>query len=270
MQTTVQLNEASREGREGIFELYRGCKHCCVFTSFPTQEVQHMIMSPTFPTLLHRRLWRARCGGRVSSMLSRTVQDVIVVRADPVLVDKDITRTSQPLPLRHLVLFGFFSLAASSCFAFGIDSDERVSDDVVEKIVRGNCRVPPAGYPPSTVSLIINQCMASSRPLVLLCTHSCRTHIFLTHFLCMAYRRLKVFAAHMSYLSISPFPCTCFIRFPCCSLTVTSRPPSRPWRLHLPCRVVPDPKKRVYEPKEFDKIASADGDTTPHKRSELR
>ena len=118
------------------------------------------------------------------------------------------------------------------------------------------------------------------------CTHTpCRTHIFLTHFPCVAYRRRvhawrKVFAVRMSYLSISPSPFSCFIRLPCCSLTVISRPPS-----HLPCRTVPDPKSAGlahfrtsggefgyladpthstgYEPKEFDKITSADGDTTP-------
>ena len=66
------------------------------------------------------------------------------------------------------------------------------------------------------------------------CTHTpCRTHIFLTHFLCVAYRHrahawLKVFAVRMSHLSISPSPFSCFIRRPCCSLTATSRPLSRP------------------------------------------
>ena len=59
-----------------------------------------------------------------------------------------------------------------------------------------------------------------------------RTHIFLTQFLCVTYRhrvyaRLKVFAVRMSYLSISPSPFSCFTLHPCCSLTVTSRPPSR-------------------------------------------
>ena len=84
------------------------------------------------------------------------------------------------------------------------------------------------------------------------CTHTpCRTHIFLTHFPCVAYIHrvhawLKVFAVRMSYLSISPSPFSCFIRLPCCSLTVTWRPPSRPWRLHLPCRTVPDPKAQVW------------------------
>ena len=61
----------------------------------------------------------------------------------------------------------------------------------------------------------------------------CRTHIFLTHIPCVAYRRRvhawrKVFAVRMSYLSISPSPFSCFIRLPCCSPTVISRPPSRP------------------------------------------
>ena len=79
-------------------------------------------------------------------------------------------------------------------------------------------------------------------------THTpCRTHIFLTQFPCVAYRHrvhawLKVFAARMSYLSISPSPCSCFIRHLCCSRTVTSTPRSR---LHLPCRTVPDPQARV-------------------------
>ena len=118
------------------------------------------------------------------------------------------------------------------------------------------------------------------------CAHiPCRTHIFLT-FPRVAYRHrahawLKVFAVRMSYLSISPSPLTCFIRRLCCSRTVTSTPRSR---LHLPCRTVPDPKARVKRtsaraarssatladsthfagngPKEFDKITSADGDTT--------
>ena len=49
------------------------------------------------------------------------------------------------------------------------------------------------------------------------CTHtSCRTHIFLTHFPCVAYRHrlhawLKVFAVRMSYLSISLSPFSCFM-----------------------------------------------------------
>ena len=109
------------------------------------------------------------------------------------------------------------------------------------------------------------------------CIHTrCRTHIFLTHFPCawctdIAYAWLKVFAVRMSYLSISPSPFSCFIRFLCCSRTVTSTPRSR---LHFACRTVPDSKARVkrtsgYEPKEFDKFTSVDGDTTLVK-SELR
>ena len=80
------------------------------------------------------------------------------------------------------------------------------------------------------------------------CTHTpCRTHNFLTHFPCVAYRHrahawLKVFAVRMSYLSISPSPFSCFIRRLCCSRTVTSRPHSC---LHSLCRTVPDPKARV-------------------------
>ena len=75
----------------------------------------------------------------------------------------------------------------------------------------------------------------------------CRTHIFLTQFLCVTYRHcvhrwLKVFAVRMLYLSISPSPFSCFIRLLCCSRTVTLTPRSR---LHLPCRTVPDPNARV-------------------------
>ena len=77
-------------------------------------------------------------------------------------------------------------------------------------------------------------------------THTpCRTHIFLTHFLCVAYRHrvwLKVFAVRMSYLPISPSPFPCFIHSLCCSRKVTSTLRSC---LHLPCRTVPDPKARV-------------------------
>ena len=108
---------------------------------------------------------------------------------------------------------------------------------------------------------------------------------FSLHFFpCVTYRHehawLKVFAVRMSFLSISPFPLSCFIRHPCCSRTVTSTPRSR---LHLPCRTVPIRKHgssalpherrgvwlpdrshavHRFEPKEFDKITSADGDTT--------
>ena len=48
-------------------------------------------------------------------------------------------------------------------------------------------------------------------------THTpCRTHIFLTHFPCVAYRHRvhawpKVFAVRMSHLAISPSPFSCFI-----------------------------------------------------------
>ena len=49
------------------------------------------------------------------------------------------------------------------------------------------------------------------------CVHTlpCRTHIFLTHFPCVASRHrvhawLKVFAVRMSHLSISPSPFSCF------------------------------------------------------------
>ena len=79
------------------------------------------------------------------------------------------------------------------------------------------------------------------------CTHTpCRTHIFLTHFPCVAPRHrahawLKAFAVrHISpshplhsHVSSASF---------CCSRTVTSRPHSC---LHSLCRTVPDPKARV-------------------------
>ena len=78
------------------------------------------------------------------------------------------------------------------------------------------------------------------------CTHTpSRTHIFFALLPCVTYRHEhawhKVFAVRMSYLSISPSPFSCFTRR-CCSRTVTSTPRSR---LHLPCRIVPDPKARV-------------------------
>ena len=97
--------------------------------------------------------------------------------------------------------------------------------------------------------------------------------MFLTRFPCVAYRHrahawLKVFAVRMSYLSISPSPFSCFIRRLCCFRAVTSTLLSC---LHFPCRTVPDPKAHFadpthstgYEPKEFEKITSGDGDTTP-------
>ena len=123
-----------------------------------------------------------------------------------------------------------------------------------------------------------------------MCTHTpCRTHNFLTKFLCLTYRhehaRLKVFAVRMSNFSISPSPFSRFIRLPCCSRTVTSRPPSRLQRPRLPCRTVPRPESAGQahfrtsaeefghladpthstgcEPKECNDITSADGDTTP-------
>ena len=69
-------------------------------------------------------------------------------------------------------------------------------------------------------------------------THTpCRTHIFLTHFPCVAKG-----VCSAPHLSISPSPLSCFIRLFCCSRTVTSRPHSC---LHSLCRTVPDPKARV-------------------------
>ena len=75
----------------------------------------------------------------------------------------------------------------------------------------------------------------------------CRTHIFLTHCLCVAYRHrahawLKVFAVRMSRLPVSRSPFSCFIRRPCRFRTATSTSRSC---LHLPCPIVPDPKARV-------------------------
>ena len=54
----------------------------------------------------------------------------------------------------------------------------------------------------------------------------------------------KVCCMRMWLISISPSPFSCFTLHPCSSLTVTSRPLSRLWRPRLPCRTVPDPKKR--------------------------
>ena len=82
-------------------------------------------------------------------------------------------------------------------------------------------------------------------------THSVsHAHFFLIQFLCVTYRPrahvwLRAFAVRTSHLSISPSPLSCFIRLPCCSLAVTSRPPSRLRRPRLPCRTVPDPKAQV-------------------------
>ena len=93
----------------------------------------------------------------------------------------------------------------------------------------------------------------------------------------MAYTHGARCLQRMSYLPISPSPFSCFIRRLCCSRTVTSTLRSC---LHLPCRTFPTSKARVtsaaesdyladpthstgYEPKEFDKITSDDGDTTP-------
>ena len=118
-------------------------------------------------------------------------------------------------------------------------------------------------------------------------THCVARTFFLTHSPCVAFRRhehvwLKVVAGRMSYLSISPSPLSCFIRRPCCSRTVTSRPlfrdfdvldflaelhPERAGQAHerrggvwLPGRPT---HSTGYEPKEFDKITSVDGHTTP-------
>ena len=126
--------------------------------------------------------------------------------------------------------------------------------------------------------------------MVCFCTHTpCRTHIFLTHFPCVAYRCrvhawLKVFTVRMSYLSISPSPCSCFIRFlavprrllrdhppdfdVCTSLPSCSRSESA-GQAHFRTGggefgYLADPTYSTgYEPKELDKITSADGDTTP-------
>ena len=82
----------------------------------------------------------------------------------------------------------------------------------------------------------------------------------------------------MSLFSISPSPVLCFTR-PCCSCTVTSRPPSRPHVLAaLTCpksaghahlrtsamefgHLAKSALNTGYEPKKFDKITSVDSDT---------
>ena len=80
------------------------------------------------------------------------------------------------------------------------------------------------------------------------CTHTpCRTHIFFAHFPCATYRHrvqawLNIFTVHISYISISPSPFSCFIHRPCCSRTVTSTPR---FRLHRLRRALPEPKARV-------------------------
>ena len=113
-------------------------------------------------------------------------------------------------------------------------------------------------------------------------THTpCRTHIFFALFPCVTYRHehawLKVFAVRMSYLSISPSPFSCFTRHLCSSRTVTSTPRSvctflaeqRTGQAHFRSSgeefgYLADPTHSTgYEPKEFDIITSADGDTTP-------
>ena len=119
------------------------------------------------------------------------------------------------------------------------------------------------------------------------CSHTpCRTHIFLTHFPCVAYRQrahawLKVFAS-APYLSISPSPLSCSIRllllFPhghfettflsAQSLPNCSRSESA-GQAHFRTSggefgyLADATHFTGYEPKEFDKISSADGDTTP-------
>ena len=114
----------------------------------------------------------------------------------------------------------------------------------------------------------------------------CRTHIFRHIFFERRTHRvrtwLKVCAVRMSLsLSISLSPLSCFILRLCCSRTVISRPPSFLLRPRLPCRTSPDLKAKVKrtsargpgklatwpiqrtQPKEFDNITSADGDSTP-------
>ena len=53
-----------------------------------------------------------------------------------------------------------------------------------------------------------------------------------------------VYSAHVISLHLT-LSMLMFHPLSCCSLTVTSRPPSRLSRLHFPCRAVPDPKARV-------------------------
>ena len=123
------------------------------------------------------------------------------------------------------------------------------------------------------------------------CAHTpCRTRTLLTHFPCVAHRHrahawLKVFAVRMSYLSISPSPFSGFMapsllfpndHFETTLPTLTSAPSlpncSRSESAGLAhfrtsggeSGYLADPTHSTgYEPKEFDKITSAVGDTTP-------
>ena len=118
-------------------------------------------------------------------------------------------------------------------------------------------------------------------------THApCRTHIFLTQFLCVTYRHrvhawLKVCAVRMSYLSISPslfmchppsllFPHGHFeTTFPSAPSSSNCTRPESAGQAHFRTNAeefgyLADPGHSTgYEPKEFDKVTSVDGDTTP-------
>ena len=117
-------------------------------------------------------------------------------------------------------------------------------------------------------------------------THTpCRTHIFFAHFPCVTYRHrahawLKVFAVCMSYLSalsilmfhpssmLSPhghFDTT----FPSAPSSSSFTRPRSAGQAHVRTSArefgyLADPTHSTgYEPKEFDKTTSVDGDTTP-------
>ena len=82
----------------------------------------------------------------------------------------------------------------------------------------------------------------------------------------------RVCCIRMSLISISPSPFSCFTLHPCCSLTVTSRPPSRLWRPRLPCRTLPDPEARVKRTSAWvpRSLATWPVPRTPQKRYERR
>ena len=91
--TCKQLDEASCDGGEGIFEWYSACDNGCVSTSVPTREVPHTMTYPKPPTHLRRRLRRReRSRTSPSSILSQNPS----------------TGTSHLFPPCHSVLFQFF------------------------------------------------------------------------------------------------------------------------------------------------------------------
>ena len=79
--TCKQLNEASRDGDESIFERHSACNMGCGSANFPVQEVQRMSMCPKLLRLLPRGPRRDRCRGRGGSSArrewSRTLQSSV-------------------------------------------------------------------------------------------------------------------------------------------------------------------------------------------------